>query len=44
MAKSKALVNIAKIRQHILLIRGEKVIMDADPAEVRVEFADSVSK
>ena len=33
MAKSKALVKIGKIQQRILLIRGEKVIIDADLAE-----------
>ncbi|NCC50513.1 MAG: ORF6N domain-containing protein [Spartobacteria bacterium] len=33
MASSKALVKIGKIQQRILLIRGEKVIIDADLAE-----------
>jgi hypothetical protein len=33
MAKSKALVKVGKIQQLILLIRGEKVIIDADLAE-----------
>ena len=33
MAKSKAMVKIGKIQQRILLIRGEKVIVDADLAE-----------
>ena len=33
MAKSKTLVKIGKIQQRILLIRGEKVIIDADLAE-----------
>lgn len=33
MAKSKALVKVGKIKQSILLIRGEKVIIDADLAE-----------
>ncbi len=33
MARSKALVKVGKIQQRILLIRGEKVIMDADLAE-----------
>lgn len=33
MAKSKALVKVGKIQQRILLIRGEKVIVDADLAE-----------
>jgi len=33
MAKSKALVKIGTIQQRILLIRGEKVIIDADVAE-----------
>jgi hypothetical protein len=33
MAKSKALVKVGKIQQRILLIRGEKVIIDADLAE-----------
>ena len=33
MAKSKALVKIGTIQQRILLIRGEKVIIDADLAE-----------
>ena len=34
MAKSKALVKVGKIQQRILLIRGEKVIIDADLAEL----------
>ncbi len=34
MAKSHALVKIGKIQQQILLIRGEKVIIDSDLAEV----------
>ena len=33
MAKSKALVKVGTIQQRILLIRGEKVIIDADLAE-----------
>ena len=33
MAKSKALVKVGKIQQRILLIRGQKVIVDADLAE-----------
>jgi len=33
MAKSNALVKVGKIQQRILLIRGEKVIIDADLAE-----------
>ena len=33
MTKSKALVKVGKIQQRILLIRGEKVIIDADLAE-----------
>ena len=33
MAKSKAIVEVGNIRQRILLIRGEKVIIDADIAE-----------
>jgi len=33
MAKSKALVKVGQIQQRILLIRGEKVIIDADLAE-----------
>lgn len=33
MAKSKSLVKVGKIQQRILLIRGEKVIIDADLAE-----------
>jgi len=33
MAKSKALVKVGKIRQRILLIRGVKVMVDADLAE-----------
>jgi len=33
MAKSKPLVKVGKIQQRILLIRGEKVIVDADLAE-----------
>ncbi len=33
MAKSKAVVKIGKIQQRILLIRGEKVIIDSDLAE-----------
>jgi len=33
MAKTKALVKVGKIQQRILLIRGEKVIIDADLAE-----------
>jgi hypothetical protein len=33
MAKSKALVKVGKIKQSILLIRGEKIIIDADLAE-----------
>lgn len=33
MAKSKKLVKIGKIQQRILLIRGEKIIIDADLAE-----------
>ncbi len=32
MARNKAVVSIGRIQQHILLIRGEKVIMDADLA------------
>jgi hypothetical protein len=34
MTKSKALVKIGMIQQRILLIRGEKVILDSDIAEV----------
>ena len=33
MAKSKAIVKVGQIQQRILLIRGEKVIIDADLAE-----------
>ena len=33
MAKTKALIAVGKIEQRILLIRGEKVIIDADLAE-----------
>ena len=33
MAKPKSIVNVGKIQQRILLIRGEKVIVDADLAE-----------
>ena len=33
MAKSKSIVKVGKIQQRILLIRGEKVIIDADLAE-----------
>ena len=33
MAKSKEIVKVGKIQQRILLIRGEKVIIDADLAE-----------
>ena len=33
MAKSKAIVKVGTIQQRILLIRGEKVIIDADLAE-----------
>ena len=33
MTKSQALVKIGKIQQRILLIRGEKVIIDSDLAE-----------
>ena len=33
MAKSKAIVKVGSIQQRILLIRGEKVIIDADLAE-----------
>ncbi len=33
MAKSKAIVKVGKIQQRILLIRGEKVIIDADLAD-----------
>ena len=33
MAKSKALVKVGTIQQRILLIRGEKVIIDADLAD-----------
>ena len=33
MATSRALVKVGKIQQRILLIRGEKVIIDADLAE-----------
>lgn len=33
MSKSKALIKIGTIQQRILLIRGEKVIIDADLAE-----------
>jgi hypothetical protein len=33
MAKSKSIVKVGKIQQRILLIRGEKVIVDADLAE-----------
>ncbi len=33
MAKSKSIVKVGKIKQRILLIRGEKVIVDADLAE-----------
>lgn len=34
MAESKAIVKVDTIQQRILLIRGEKVIIDADLAEV----------
>jgi len=33
MAKSKAIMKVGQIQQRILLIRGEKVIIDADLAE-----------
>lgn len=33
MARSRALIRVGKIQQRILLIRGEKVIVDADLAE-----------
>ncbi len=33
MTKSKAIIKVGKIQQRILLIRGEKVIIDADLAE-----------
>jgi hypothetical protein len=33
MPKQKSIVPVEKIEQHILLIRGEKVIVDADLAE-----------
>ncbi len=33
MAKSKAIVKVGSIQQRILLIRGEKIIIDADLAE-----------
>ena len=33
MAKTKAVIAVGKIEQRILLIRGEKVIIDADLAE-----------
>jgi hypothetical protein len=33
MTKSQALVKIGKIQQRILLIRGEKVVIDSDLAE-----------
>ena len=33
MAKSKAIVRVGRIQQRILLIRGQKVIVDADLAE-----------
>ena len=33
MPKKKAIVPVGKIEQRILLIRGEKVIVDADLAE-----------
>ena len=33
MAESKPVVKVGKIQQRILLIRGEKVIVDADLAE-----------
>jgi hypothetical protein len=33
MAKSKSIVKVGKIQKRILLIRGEKVIVDADLAE-----------
>ena len=33
MAKSKAIIKVGTIQQRILLIRGEKVIIDADLAE-----------
>ncbi|MCF8052779.1 MAG: ORF6N domain-containing protein [Desulfobacterales bacterium] len=33
MAKSKAIVKVGQIQQRILLVRGEKVIIDADLAE-----------
>jgi hypothetical protein len=33
MTPTKAIVQVGKIEQRILLIRGEKVIIDADPAE-----------
>jgi hypothetical protein len=33
MAKSKTIVKVGRIQQRILLIRGEKVIVDADLAE-----------
>ena len=33
MSKDKSIVPVGKIEQRILLIRGEKVIVDADLAE-----------
>ena len=33
MSKKKSMVPVEKIEQRILLIRGEKVIVDADLAE-----------
>ena len=33
MPRAKAIVNVGRIQQRILLIRGEKVILDADLAE-----------
>ncbi|MEN8790071.1 MAG: ORF6N domain-containing protein [Flavobacteriaceae bacterium] len=33
MAKSKSVVKVGKIQRRILLVRGEKVIVDADLAE-----------
>ena len=40
MVKSKALVKVGKIQQRILLIRGEKVIIDADLAAPLGTFLD----
>ena len=44
MTESKPVVRVGKIQQRILLIRGEKVIVDADLAEAIINLIDAGAK